>query len=72
MFYKGLQQYSQYSFFDEILKTSRVTSLIVIWKSRVDLLSYSEGCRQTATTIALTKFTGHLLTMVLIKGYSKT
>ena len=71
---KDLQQYSQHSFFDEILKTSRVTSLIVIWKSRVNLLSYSEGCSQKATTIAhkLMKFTGHLLMMVLIRGCGKT
>ena len=42
MLCKVLQQYSQYSFFDEILKTSRVTSLIMIWKSRLNLLLYSE------------------------------
>jgi len=50
-------------FFDEILKTSRVTSLIVIWKSRLNLLSYLEGRCQRAISIAykLMKFTGHLL-----------
>src|SRR6218665_3882755 len=74
IFCKGLQQYSQYSFFDEILKTSRVTSLIVIWKSRLNLLSYSEGCHQKSTIIAykLMKFTGHLIMVVLIKSYGKT
>jgi len=77
MFCKGLQQiqqYSQYSFFDETLKTSRVTLLIILWKSRLNLLSYSEGRRQKATIIAykLMKFTGHLLVVVLIKGGGKT
>jgi len=49
---KDLQQHSQYSFFNKILKTSRVTSLIVIWKSPFNLLSYSEGRRQKATSVS--------------------
>jgi len=74
MLCKGLHHYSQYSFLGEILKTSRVTSLIVIWKSRRNLLSYSEGRRQKANIIAykLKQFTRHLLIVLLIKGCGKS
>ena len=58
--------------FDEILKTPRVTSLIMIWKSRLNLLSYSEGQMATIIAAKLMKFTGHLLMVVLIKGSGKT
>src|SRR6218665_1060184 len=57
--------------FDKILKTSRVISLIVIWKSCLNLLSYSEGLKATIIANKLIKFTGHLLTVVLIKSCGK-
>ena len=68
MLCKILQQYSQYSLFGGILKTSGVTPFITICKSRLNL----EPCRNS-TIIAdkLMKFAGHLVMVVLIKGCGK-
>jgi len=48
-----------------------VTSLIVISKSRSNLLSYSEGQEATIIAAKLMEFTGHQLMVVLIKGSGK-
>src|SRR6218665_2909848 len=71
MLYKCLQQYSQYSFFDGMLKTSRVTLFVLIWEARLNLLSYSEGQMSTIIEDILMKFEGHLVMLVLIKGCGK-
>jgi len=71
MLCRSLLQYSQYSFFDESLNTSRVTSFNMIWKSCFHLLPYSEGSKSNIISDKMMKFAGHLIMMVLIKGYWK-
>src|SRR6218665_406336 len=71
MLCKSLQQYSQYSFFDGILKTSRVPPLIAIWESCLNLLRYSESHKSTIIADKLIKFAGHLAMVIVIKGCRK-
>ena len=68
MLYKSLQQYSHYSIFDGILKTSTVTPLS---QSRLKLLPYSVGEMSVIIVDKLMKIAGHLVIVVLIKGYWK-
>src|SRR6218665_2115860 len=68
---KSLQQYSQYSFFDGILKTSRVPPLIAILESCLNLLRYSESHKSTIIADKLIKFAGHLAMVIVIKGCGK-
>ena len=58
-------------FSDEILKTSRVTSFIVIWKSCFYLLKYSESQKSTIIADKWMKFAGYLVMVVLNKGCGK-
>ena len=71
MLCKILQQYSQYSFFGGILKTSGVTPLIAICKLRLNLLQYSASHNSTIIAGKFTKFAGHLVMVMLIKGCEK-
>src|SRR6218665_795107 len=71
MLCKSLQQYSQYSFFDGILKTSRVPHLFAIWESCLNLLQYSESHKSTIIADKLIKFAGHLVMVIVIKGCGK-
>jgi len=66
-----LQQYSLYSFFGGILKTSGVTPFIAICKSRLNLLPYSASHNSTIIADKFMKFAGHLVMVVLIKGCGK-
>src|SRR6218665_172431 len=68
MLCKILQQYSQYSFFDGILKTSRVTPLS---RSRLKLPPYSAGQMSVIIVHKLMKIAGYLVMVVLIRGYWK-
>jgi len=73
-FCKGLYS-NTYSirFFGEIVKACRVTSLIVIWKSRLHFaVIYSQDYKATIIADKLMKFEGYLLMAVLIKGCGKT
>ena len=55
-------------FFDRILKTSRATPFIVIWKSRLSLQSYSEGHKPTIFADKLITFVVHLVMVVANEG----
>ena len=68
MLCKILQQYSQYSFFGGMLKTSGVTPFIVICKSCLNLVPCSASRNSTIIADKLMKFAGHLVMAVLIKG----
>src|SRR6218665_267802 len=68
MLCKSLQQYSQYSIFHRILKTSMVTHLS---RSRLNLLPYSVGQKTVISVDKLMKIAGHLVMVVLFKGYWK-
>ena len=71
MLCKILQQYSQYSFFDEIKKTSGATPFIVICKARLNLLPYSASHNYTIVADKFMKFAGHLVMVVLINDCGK-
>jgi len=71
MLCKILQQYSQYSFFGRILKTSGVTPFIAICKSRLNLLSYSASHNSTIIVDKFMNFAGDLVMVVLIMGCGK-
>ena len=71
MLCKILQQYSQYSFFGGILKTSEVTPFTPISKSHLNLLPHSASRNSTITADKLRKFAGHLVMVVLIKYHGK-
>ena len=66
-----MQQYSRYSFFGGILKTSGVTPFIAICKSRLNLVSCSASCNFTIIADKLMKFAGHLVMVMLIKSCGK-
>src|SRR6218665_3338208 len=68
MLCKSLQQYSHYSIFDGILKTSRWPHLP---QSRLKLLPYSVDQMSIIIADKLMKIAGHLVMVVLIKGYWK-
>jgi len=71
MLCKILQQYSQYSFFGGILKTSGVTPFIAICKSRLNVVLCSAS-RNSTIADKLMKFAGHLgMVPVLIKDCGK-
>ena len=63
-----LRQYSQYSFFDGILKTALPH---IIYRDRVLICSHIIGKKSTIIADQFMKITGQVVMVELIKGYWK-